>query len=480
MKKNLLAIACLLFSLSVIAQEKKETLTLDRNDLILNVMYFPQNGLILKKGKDYMNSKALDWEMFFYNPDLTLKYKASIEKTQINKGFRNYFVTSPDAKYIYHIEGKGYNTTFGASSQFITQFDETGAKKTYELENLKDLGNREVMFADSQYMYYIATVNVKDEVTKKKKQKTILIKLKSTDFSRQDVEVKLPGLKDEDYSSDWFYCGNGENKIYFMSKTVKDDGTFIYDLITMDRDGKILSNISMDAKLSGVFPRPTYNEKYYFWADFENPDFYTSTYTSSYSNAVGSYTSTDVSVNHTLSAFGDIVIDEKSNSIYIYGLTGPAPYKRLGPLNKGYFVQKYDLAGKEIWKKQYDFGQEILDNEYVRLHSTPYGRSLKFKINPDNTVKLQLLAKDMVYTFMFDGTGKQTSTYSNEFKNRSDASFSMAYNPAVGSEAVKYLISKDPKLTKAFKYNMYNFDKNDVVLENDTKTKTVNLLLFKK
>jgi hypothetical protein len=478
MKKILLFVTLICFAISADAQDKKEVITLQRGEAILNVMHFPQNGLILKKGKESLNSKALDWELLYYNPDLTLKYKVAIEKNQINKGFRNYFVTSPDAKVIYHIEPKGYNTTMGASSQYITQFDETGNKKTYELDKLKELGDRKVEFADSQY--YIASVTAKDEVTKKKKQKTILTKLKGTDFSRQDVEIKLPALKDEDYSTDWFYCGNGENKIYFMSKTVKDDGTFIYDLITINGEGNILSNISMDAKLNGVFPRPTSNKKYYFWADYENPDFYTSTYTSTYTAGGNNFESTDVTVNPTLGAFGDIIIDEKSNSIYIYGLTGPAPFKRLGPLNQGYFVQKYDMGGKEIWKKQFDFAKEILDNEYVRLHATPYSRNLNFKINPDNSVKLQLLAKDMVYTFNLDAGGKLTSNYSSEFKNRNYASFSLVSDPAVSSPANKYLMNKDPKTTKAFRYNIYNFEKNDVILENDTKLILINLLLFKK
>lgn len=463
------------------AQVKTEDLPLEKGNFILNTLQIPNNGgVVIKTGKKGFNTTDLNWKLNYYSAEMKLIYSVPLEKTQINKDFRNYLIASTNSKVVYHIEPKGYNTIIGANNLFITQINETGVKKTFELDNIKDLGNRKAIFADSKYLYYFTTLKVKNEATKKKEVSNALVRLSAADFSRTNIPIKFPALRDEAKSSDWNYSGNFDNAIYFTSKTLLDDGTYMYDIILMDNTGKVLKNFNIDAKLATSFPRPSNNKKYFYWADFVDEDFDSPSAQSSVYDTYGiTYYTTEALAN--IGALGDIVFDQKNNAIYIYGLFGPGSYRANNSNNptKGYFIQKYDLTGKQLWKKEYEFSEKLLNDIYIKSGGFPYRRALLLNMDNPALFTLQIKSGKNVYSFNLESsTGNFTAFYSNEFNSLMNTTFSTTYNPATSSSLTTFLSTRDPKAKDTY-YTVFDFGASDIVIEDQVKLNTVKLMYFK-
>ncbi|WP_299247578.1 hypothetical protein [uncultured Cytophaga sp.] len=480
MKYFILLIHLLFFQI-LFAQVKTEELSLEKGNYILNTLQVPNNGgLIIKTGKKGFNTKDLNWKLNYYSPEMKLVYSVPLEKNQINKDFRNFLIASTNSKHIYHIEPKGYNTTMGVGSFFVTQINETGAKKTFELDNIKDLGDKKAVFADSKYFYYFTSLKVKNEVTKKKDVSNSLVRVSASDFSKTNISLKLPPLRDEDKSTEWNYSGNFDNAIYFTSKTLLEDGTYIYDIILIDNTGKTTKNFSIDAKLATNIPRASNNNKYFYWADFDDDDFNSRTAQNSVYDTYGiTYYTTEALAKY--GALGDITFDPKNNAIYIYGLCGPGAYKinNYNCPTKAWFIQKYDINGKQLWKKEYDFSESLQNNLYLKGSSFPYRRALNLNISNPALLTFQVKSIKSIYSYNVEpGTGNITKTYSNEFNSLLFTTFSTTYDPTVSSTLNTFLSKRDPKAKDVY-YLGFDFGPNDIVIEDQVKLNVIKLNYFK-
>jgi hypothetical protein len=481
--KYFILIIHLLFCQLVFAQVITEELALEKGNCILNTLQIPNNGgVVIKTGKKGFNTTNLNWKLNYYSPEMKLIYSVPLEKTQINKDFRNYLIASTNSKVVYHVEPKGYNTLFGASNLFLTQINETGVKKTFELDNIKDLGNRKAVFADNKYFYYFTNLKVKNETTKKKEVSNLLVRLSAVDFSRTDIPLELPALKDEKKSSEWNYSGNFDNAIYFTSKTVLDDGSYIYDVILIDNNGKVLKSFSIDAKLATSTVRASHNKKYFYWSDIVDEDFDFATEQSSVYDTEGiNYLGNSAEAIPSISALGDIIFDPQNNVIYIYGLCGPGQYnaRNVNCPTKGYFIQKYDINGKNIWKKEYQFSEKIQEDNYIKGSGHPYRRKLLLNINNPEIFTLQIKSSSNIFSFNLESrTGNFTTFYSNKFNSYRGTRFSSTIDPLKTSSLNTFLSKRDPKAEDTY-YTIFSFGPNSIMIEDDVKSKTVKLMYFK-
>jgi len=472
MKKILLPLLGLCLCGFLNAQDKQVEMLLENNAKLQKVLDLKENGLVIKTGKDKMNTKALEWVIRYYSASAELIWEKPIKKTQINKGFGNPILAAPSGSYVYQIEKKGYNTTFGVTKFLLTQIAKDGTVKTKELEKVKTYGYRQMTFCDDNNLYFLSTKNG-DETHKKKKleEKMLLNRVSHKGFAFKQLTIDLPVVEDPKNSNFWTYAGHDNDAICLMYKIVNiETGQYTYHVALVNSDGKVTKKFKINADLISKHLRPSYNVKQ-FSASYQNRDrdFY-----SHYNQSTNSTT-----MKHTLSAFGNAVVDMKNKAIYIYGLSGPKPFKNLGPINDGYFISKFDMEGNSVWKIQNDVSKQLRAESFFRIHSSPYYRNLALNINPDQTLKFQIWFKKQVHSYEIATDGTVVNGYYHKFGHRvSYGDASMCYTPTKKVKSKEYIKTLNMKAEKRTYYRYFSNSKSEVLLLDKPKEDKIELLYF--
>ncbi|MFN3403499.1 MAG: hypothetical protein ACK40G_05335 [Cytophagaceae bacterium] len=454
--KSALTLILAIYCFSLFGQDKIQEIVLDNNVKLLDYMYLPDGGLILKTGKNTFSAQSQNWILYYYNPDLSLKYKVGIEKNQHNKGFVNFLFGSKDGKYVYHCEPKGNAPTNGASSFFFTQINDKGITKTIELNYVQIPGYSIAMYADHDYLYFL---NVRKDPLNKKKDKLCLFKFKHSDFTKEEVWFNLPEKKDEKFSSDYTYVGNQDGMVYLVTKSAFKEGMLIYDILGIDNNGKIIKNIEIEVKYQNSFARPGNPERYYTWCR-NLQDYHDFKFSPLRSNFSGFY--------YTSDSYGDMYFDEKTNSFFIYAIAGPEPFLKTN-MYSGYFIQKHDMSGDLIWKKDFEYSDEIMEDGFFIKGATPYMRKFKFQQISDEILKLQLASSGHIYNFIHSNKDGSQKYY---FKSKGNDFFSCPDNK--GSPAEKFIIKENATYKE---YMIFQFKDADIILMENSGVKNSYILM---
>ena len=462
---------------SIQSQDKKEVIQLERNEELIQSVDLGDQGIILHTGKNYMNSKKLNWQLRYYAPNLDLIWKVPVEKQQISKGFDNPLVTSPHGEFTYLLEYMGYNKFIGASKIQLHQINKEGKLASHEFEIPKEFGEKLVTFANNRYLYILTSEkdfyymdSGKDFQKGKTKQKLYFNRIRHNDFSNERIELSLPPVDDSENTTYWSFAGHNNEYIWFISKDIDfKQKKYSYSVLFLDNDGKIVKKVGVECNLSESYIRPSYNFK-----DFNTSykardnDFFSSSRTGHIYPRRG--------------AFSNIRIDGSGNAIYIYGLTGAKPFTNFAAVYSGYFIYKYDLDGNMLWKTEKVLPSEITKESYFHVNAAPENRNLIFQIQPDK-LALKIYFKDQSYSMEFSNDGTPVESYGCKFKNEKYISYQdamMCFSDASTLKSYKYLTSMDPKEKKKLLFKYFNHSLDEILLEMHPKENLINLLYFKK
>lgn len=410
------------------AQDKVAHLPLDGNESIINSIHLGKNGFILKTGNA---STGRAKGLVYYNAEGALVWTKRIEN-QYRNG-ESFTVSAPGGSVVYDIEIKD----FTRKPHTILQIKKSGEEKKMTIEGVKDLGSSlQSVFCDDQYLYYLATQNGDERNDKKKSQeKLILNRFSHSDLSYQRFMLDLPVISGGENSIFWYFIGqDGDNK-YLVSKEIdSENGKNLFNIAVFNEDGNISKKMSLQVVLDGKYTRPAWNVAVPIrgYEIASNLDFESSTFTTRVPNAPGSpgaaagqaYTSYSTSrQNHTKGAFGYVYFDPESKAFYAYGLLGPRPFKRIGPVYEGFYLYKFDLNGNQSWKLQHD-PKGLIDENFFRVHGTPSDRDINFKTLPGGKMNFSIHFKTTIFIYDIDPNGKVlASRRKDDFPGLADNAF---------------------------------------------------------
>lgn len=469
MKKNILIIIAILIALSIFSQDKVINIPLERNVELMETIDLGDNGIIFKTGKVYPNSKKLDWKLRYYSSTLELIWEAPIEKTQIYKGFLDPIVASPTGNFVYQVEFKGYNTTMGASNVYLTQINREGKTKSKEFGN-NIFKNRLEVFCDDKYLYFLCTEGGKENSDKKKAyEKIILNRIDNSNFAYKRIIVETPDIEDPEHSIFWRYFGHDGEKIYLFKKIVRmDEGECIYNVITINSDGKVIDNITLNAKVAGKFPRPAFHTKSFKGHDLGDyfQDF-----------KLGAQ-----GVMHPKTgAYSNIELDKRNNVLYIYGLYGDKPFKGIAPKYEGYFIRKYNMKGEEFFSVIKDAPQALAANSFFRYKGSPDSRNLTLTINQDNSVNFYIWFQKNLYATVFSEDGQLSDSFLKEYDDWVNlVTIYTTFPPSSKNKSTAYINSIDPKIEKNTTYKYFGSTTGEIIIEYRDKEDEIKLLYFEK
>ena len=106
MRKALYIAILLIFSVATVSfGQKAETINLETGVKLIN-SESNANGLVLITGKEYIFNPKLNWNVTFYNPDLSKRYEVPIKKPTLNWETAGHLVVSPSGNNVYYIHHK--------------------------------------------------------------------------------------------------------------------------------------------------------------------------------------------------------------------------------------------------------------------------------------------------------------------------------------------------------------------------------------
>jgi hypothetical protein len=185
------------------------------------------------------------------------------------------------------------------------------------------------------------------------------------------------------------------------------------------------------------------------------------------------------SEKYTNAAFGYLYIDA-TDAIYIYGLTGPKPFKRVGSSYEGFYVYKYDSNGKEIWKLRNEGSKELLETKFYTTHGRPQDRYIGLLLHPDQkltfsiAVTANLSAKPDMFLFDISQQGQVTGTYSTK-----DAAGESALVASLTPNAKEYVKKQPLGKSSAVFASSFPTPSGEVLLMGGKEGK-LNILFFEK
>lgn len=482
MNKYLFSALILFVHGSIKSQDRTDQIKLNRNVDLLETIDLGERGFLIKTGKDYMASKKQDWKISYFSSEMELVWEVPIEKTQINKGFKNEIVAAPGGKYVYHVENKGYNTIIGANKKFLTQIDKEGNTKTHELVKVKKIGHIQMIFCDDTYLYFLATANGQEiHKTKKKNEKLILNRIDHSDFTYTQLVLDLPKIEDPKISSFWSYAGHDNHGIYLLSKIInKREGKYQFNIVKVNADGSIVKTILIELPLDGKHIRPSDNFNFFYGnhqSKYNDFYIYQKTMTKDIGMSKDIRMSKDIGIKPEIGAFGNILIE--NNNIYVYGLYGLKPFRGFADKYEGYFIHQYDFEGKRIWAVQNEVSNELADEDYFRLHAAPDGRNLMLKLRDDKDITFHLWIKKQIYSFNFSDKGKMIEAYIDEFDSFVGISevklCHTSSRNVILMDYVKSLSRHEKKKTGDF---YFSNAEGEIIVENKPKEGLINLLYF--
>jgi hypothetical protein len=445
------------------AQDKTVHVDLEKNRTVTEAIFLGENGIVLKTGFP-ISSSPYPNILFYYSAEGELIWEKQI-KGEYARG-NDYVAASPNGEYVYFIEVKDYS----GNTHNITQIKD-GKEKTFKVEPSKGFGHTmQTVFCDNQYLYYLATQNG-DELSEKKKQneKLILIRFSHTNLTQKRVVLNLPPVDGGDANSFWSFIGQVNTDIYLTSKSMdSDNGKGVISIAVFNQEGDVKRNFNIDLTLNKKFTRPAWNAS----EPFENI-IRTDTELKASSSAAPGMSGTSVRSVPTYSAFCFVKL--QAGNLYLYGLTGPNPFRKIASEYDGFHVAKYDLQGIPIWKHQQSASKKLMDEGTFRVHALPDERDLFLNVLPWGDLNVSIHFKDKLYEYELSQEGKFiTARDRGYFFHLYGNSFSTSENLKSDKFILKSMTGKKNS------YDNFITSKGELVLRIDSKSDSFDLYYFKK
>ena len=291
--------------------------------------------------------------------------------------------------------------------QYVTQISRNGEEKKFEIIENEEYGyNLYAAFCDNDYVYYLATERGNELSTNKKsKEKLILNRFSSKDFSHQRFVLDVPPVLDGEFATFWYYLGQNGNEKYIVSKNSDlDSEKNRFTIIAFSPEGKIIRTTKIELDLGGKFTRPAFNRSALYDGSYSTIDLDFIEKTSSSIQPGGSMSRSVVTTySPTSGAYSHITLDPRSNHFYVFSLYGPKPFQKIGPIYEGFYIYKYDTNGNLIWKLQQP---TLSDESYFRIHATPAERNITFIVLPDGIINFAIQFKDKLMNHEVSAEGK--------------------------------------------------------------------------
>lgn len=438
----------LFLSFSLSAQTNTAKIEFEKSCQLLDFIDLGKNGFIIKTGKEKAAySKKLKWEVHCFDNDLNLIYSMPIKKEQLDTRSGNPINASHNGSYFYHEEFK-ITTSFGAGKGHLTQIKKDKSVKTFDIKykDYKDttLNNT---FVDDNYYCMLRTKEEKKSRKNKNVKKTYLLyKFDHATFNRKEVILELPqvvGEKGIDKTF-WKFSDQDETFIYMERKDLNfESGNHVYHVVVLNKsDGKIANQFALNFSIAPKHIRPSNNNIEIKGARYSSfDDFYTKTNTMNTGNA----TSSSTFILHTSRAFGKLKLDIDAQKAYVFGLYGDKKFKRVGPINKGYYLLGYDFTGKKIFETKKGLPVALAKESGFRIHNIPYQRILKFSIKDDN-LELGISSKKQRHKAIFSKTGDfdKTVTVESLRKTKGADSYAAIKSTISDENVISFLNANQP------------------------------------
>lgn len=394
----------LLISVVTHAQDKTIHMDLEKYRTITESISLGESGIVLKTGFP-IPSSVYPNRLFFYAANGELIWEKKI-KGEVANG-NDYMAASPNGDYIYFIEMKDY----AGKSHYITQILKNGQEKLFPIEINEGFGKSlQSIFCDDQYLYYLATQNG-DEISEKKKpaEKLILIRFNHSDLSYKRFLFDLPAVGEGEANSFWSFIGQDGTDKYLVSKSMDvDNSKGIFSIAVFNDEGVVTRKFKIDFGLTEKFVRPASNASV-APENIINTDYETKVSTSGAPNMGSTRTTRSVP---TYAAFASIKLDK--GNFYVFGLTGPKPYKKGGAEYDGFHLAKYDLTGLPVWKLQQPAAKELLEEGTFRVHGLPGDRDVAVNVMPNGHLNFFIQFNDKLFEYEVSAEGKIVGTRNRE------------------------------------------------------------------
>jgi len=405
MKKYfLLCLLCVNYLISY-AQDKVIQLDLPENYISVFVDSFWEDGILLRATAFLEPGEPTI--IHYFSADLEETWEAKPKPITQGINRLNGFTVSPGVKYVFQLTSVDPLSRKNPSVLHITRIDH--GEITKHKKTIKGLSYWQMALCDDQYLYILTTENGWEYDKKKKGQEKMhLHRFDQNNFSYKDILLDLPSIDDPKNASYWEYLTHYNGEIYLLSKVFNfQTEEYSYHIISVSSEGKILSDVNIKPDINAPYHvQPSFNIKYLpgVHGDF---DFLSNGYDVEKRQAsvssklislslsvemttTSNYPTCDCNYKPLVGSFGNVMIDKKNNAMYIYGLYGPKPYYKLSHTYSGFFIQKYDLKGKLIWKNTYKVSKELAGNKYFKIHGIPHNRVIDFHIMAKQNLDLEI------------------------------------------------------------------------------------------
>jgi hypothetical protein len=311
----------------------------------------------------------------------------------------NFMVGSNNGAWVYNVELKP--DAIDKKDHYVTQVSLDGTVKKFTIEAREEFGKQlQTAFCDDQYFYYLITEEG-DELGSKKKasEKLILNRFDARDFTYNRYALNLPAVEPGDNNTFWSFLGQTETEKLLVSKHIDyENEKIVFTIVAFDNNGNIVRTFKIEPTLDKKFIRPSNHIKspltnFHQQAEF---DYYPKvTQGSSYAT-----------VSATESSFGNIIFDQESQRFFVFGLTGPKPFKKIGPVQDGFYVIAYNIKGTLDWQLQVPAPSQLMSEDFFRVHALPGYRYVYLKNNPDNSLGFYIQFKKSRFSWPISADGK--------------------------------------------------------------------------
>lgn len=459
-----------LSGISLFAQDKTVHKAVPKGQVLGDAIYLGEHGVLLKSRQPVGMGKS-DKTIWYYNSIGDLVWEKSIagsvgSATEI-------LSVSPSGEIVYFIEMKG----FPGKTHYITQIKKNGEVKNVELEGKIEFGfTLLAVFCDDQYLYYLASQNGDEQNDiKKSTDKVILNRFSKDGLTHKRFVLELPIITPGEASTFWAFIGQRGDEKYISSKQLDfETGKSAFQVMSFNSEGQVTLGPTITFALDGKFNRPALNVSRPREI-ITDVDYSTKMSQSTVPNMGTTVTTRSVP---TWGGFAFIQFDALNNNFYIYGLTGPKPFKKVGPVYDGFFVAKYDSESNPLWKLQQPASEKLMNEGAFRVHALPSDRDIALKILPGNKLNFSIHFYDKLFEYEISSEGKLLGA-----RDKGDA-LELTGNMFSLTEKLKSeeFIKKSKAASKSRMVDFTNAitSTGELVLKTDFKESTFDLYYFKK
>ncbi len=401
--------AVLLCTCLLPAQDKIQNIKLTPKYVPKETVYLRDKGFIIRFSKPDPFKKN-EYEFHYYDTKANLIWKKATRF--MYKPDYAYTIASPTGNSVYFVE---FNMDILSKPFYVTQFAGEGEPKQFKLEGNKGYGESlQYIFCDDDNLYLLVTAEG-EELHKKKKAAEQLILNR---FSRKDMAwskhiFKLPPIKDLEYASYWHFLGQSGKDKYLVSKYVNyETNEMQADLLVFDEQANITRRMTLKPEVKERHVRPAYSPHMPSYGEMEVTNHGFGSIISYPTRTPGNTSNGQFGVMSSSpgpaqpAAFNHWQLDATHKCLYTYGLLGQKPYKKLGALYDGFYVQKYDLQGNKIWEVQRTGVEELVEVKKFNVHASPVQREIHLAVLPGESLNFSIYTWRNLFTYEISATGE--------------------------------------------------------------------------